>query len=212
MKPNTRNAHRPLLIGLTGGIASGKSAVAERFAQLGVDVVDTDALAREVVAPGSDGLAALVAAFGAGILGEGGGLDRARMRARVFDDEAARRRLETILHPRIEALAMQRAHASRAPYVVLVIPLLVESGWDTMVDRVLVVDAPEAVQVRRLVARDGGDDAQARAILAAQAPRDRRLAVADDVIDNRGPATELDAHVARLHQKYLELADAARPG
>lgn len=193
---------RPPVIGLTGGIASGKSAVAERFAALGAEVVDTDALAREVVAPGSEGLAEVVAAFGAGVLDASGGLDRGAMRARVFADDAARRQLESLLHPRIEALARERIAASEAAYVVLVVPLLLESGWDRLVDRVLVVDAPEALQRERLRQRDGTTDDEARGILASQHDRATRLAAADDVIRNSGDLEELDAAVARLDRQY----------
>ncbi|MGD8430509.1 MAG: dephospho-CoA kinase [Ectothiorhodospiraceae bacterium] len=194
------------LVGLTGGIASGKSTVADHFRRLGAEVIDTDAVAREVVAPGSEGLAAVVKAFGRTVLDADGKLDRRRMRERVFGDERARRRLEGILHPRIRALTLERARGSRAPYVVIVVPLLVESGWETMVHRVLVVDVPEETQIERVMQRDAATRQQAQAILQAQAGRERRLAVADDVIENSGSRGTLAEQTERLHRRYLELA------
>jgi len=201
----------PLRIALTGGIASGKSAAADHFAALGVPVLDTDRIAREVVEPGTPTLARLVEAFGPDILDDSGRRDRARMLERVFTHPEERRRLEAITHPAIrEELARQSAQAS-GPYQIHVIPLLVEGGRAAQYDRVLVVDCPEAEQVRRVMARDGSSRVQAERILASQASRAQRLAVADDVIDNTGSLDELRAHVARLHEKYLRLA-AARAG
>ncbi|WP_440997290.1 dephospho-CoA kinase [Arhodomonas sp. SL1] len=197
-------------VGLTGGIASGKSTVADAFASRGADVVDTDVIAREVVERDTEGLAAVVAAFGADILDDSGALDRRALRARIFDDEAARRRLEAILHPRIEAEVRRRITESPGPYVVLVVPLLVEAGWDRWVDRVLVVDADEDTQIARLCARDGHTPEQARQALAAQARRQDRLACADDVIDNDGPASGIEGAVDALHRRYLNLASARR--
>ena len=199
----------PMRIGLTGGIASGKSLVADEFAALGVPVIDTDLLAREVVQPGHPALERLAAEFGAGVLDADGALDRARLRDIVFGDALRRRRLEALLHPAIVEEMERRVAASTAPYVVLVIPLLVETGFERQVDRVLVVDCPEAVQIERLMARDGENAAGARRMLAAQATRRARLAAADDVIDNAGSREAVRAAVAALHERYLRLADGA---
>ncbi|MDQ5908870.1 MAG: dephospho-CoA kinase [Pseudomonadota bacterium] len=195
-----------LTVGLTGGIGSGKTVVSDRFASYGVPVIDTDVLARELVEPGQPALAEIVAEFGPDCLDDGGRLNRAVLRERVFIDDAGRRRLEAILHPRIRALARVRIAALNAPYSLLVIPLLAETGMTDLVDRVLVVDVAEAEQVRRVMARDGIDEAQARRILAAQANRSRRLALADDVLENFGDLAELDQRIADLHQYYLRLA------
>jgi dephospho-CoA kinase len=200
---------RPLRIGLTGGIASGKTLVSRLFAARGVPVIDTDELAREVVAPGSEGLAAIRTRFGDAVLAADGTLDRRALRARVFADPDARRDLEAITHPRIRALVDSRAATAGGAYQVIVIPLLVESGRRTTVDRVLVVDCPEALQLDRLLRRDGGSREQAEAILAAQATRAQRLAVADDVIVNTGEPQAVEAEVAALHARYLELSAAA---
>lgn len=196
----------PLRIGLTGGIASGKSAVAALFERHGVPVIDTDLLAREVVEPGQSALAAVVAEFGPGILGPDGRLDRRQLRSLVFADPSRRRALELILHPAIRALQLQRVAAVDAPYVVIAIPLLVEGGRREGIDRILVVDCPSALQRQRLLARDGETEAGADAILAAQATREARLAVADDILDNSGPLEALAPAVAALHQRYLDLA------
>ena len=199
----------PMRIGLTGGIASGKSLVADEFAALGVPVIDTDLLAREVVQPGHPALERIAAEFGAQVLDADGALDRGRLREIVFGDAPRRRRLEALLHPAIVAEMDRRAAASAAPYVLLVIPLLVETGFERQVDRVLVVDCPEAVQIERLMARDGESEAGARRMLAAQAPRRARLAAADDVVDNAGTREAVRAAVAALHEHYLRLADGA---
>ena len=195
------------VIALTGGIAAGKSAVTRRFAALGVPIHDADVAAREVVAPGSEGLAAVVAAFGNEALDAHGHLDRAAMRRRVFADPLARKTLEAIVHPRVRQWLHERALADTAPYCLLAIPLLVENldhyRW---IDRVLVVDAPADLQLARLMARDGIDEALARRMLAQQAERAQRLALAHDVIDNSGDEAALDAAVAALHQRYLALA------
>ncbi|MDG4549651.1 MAG: dephospho-CoA kinase [Candidatus Contendobacter sp.] len=195
-----------LVVGLTGGIGSGKTAVSDRFAQWGAPVVDTDLLARELVEPGQRALADIAAAFGPNCLDRDGRLHRARLRERVFADPAGRRRLEAILHPRIRALARERIARLIAPYCLLVIPLLAETGMTDLVDRVLVVDAPEAERLRRVMARDGIDETQARRILAAQADRDRRLALADEIVENAGDLAALDRRVAALHRHYLALA------
>jgi len=198
-----------LVVGLTGGIASGKSLAADAFARLGVPVIDTDVLAREVVAPGSDGVAELVTAFGEDIIDASGGLDRRRLRARAFASDEALARLEAITHPRIEALARERLAAAGGPYAILVVPLLVEKGWQRLVDRVLVVDTPVAAQRQRLRQRDGLEGAAADAILARQADRDARLAAADDVLDNSGGPEALTAAVRQLDQRYRALAGSA---
>jgi dephospho-CoA kinase len=199
----------PLRIGLTGGIASGKSAACARLAGHGVVVVDADVAAREVVAPGQPALAEVVARFGSGVLGADGTLDRGALRARVFADAAERRALEEILHPRVRERMRALADAAHGDYVVLAIPLLAESGADySWLDAVVVVDVPEAVQLARLVARDGNDEALARAMIAAQAPRAARLALADEVIDNSGSLADLHAAVDALHARLLDRAAA----
>jgi dephospho-CoA kinase len=195
-----------LRIGLTGGIASGKSTVAELFAGHGVPVIDLDQVAREVVAPGEPALAAIVAEFGPEVLDAAGQLDRGSLRARVFREPTARERLEDLLHPRILAAAVREAETAGGPYQVIVAPLLVESGLTGWVDRVLVVDCPAETQLQRLLARDGGDAALARAILATQASREQRLAAADDVIVNDGPPERLTEAVAALDSAYREMA------
>ena len=194
-----------LRIGLTGGIGSGKSAVAERFAQRGVPVIDTDVVAREVVAPGQPALDEIVRAFGTDLLDAQGGLDRRRLRERVFADDAARRRLERILHPRIREAVQQRLAALTAPYCILVVPLLVETGFGP-VDRVLVVDVDEARQLERTSRRDQATPQSVRRIMGAQASRQERLARADDVISNNGGLEDLERQVEELHQRYLALA------
>lgn len=193
---------RPLRVGLTGGIASGKSTVAELFAARGVPVIDTDQIARDVVEPGQPALEAVVAAFGRDVLSTDGRLDRRRLRALVFADESRRRQLESILHPAIRAEMVRRAAAADGPYQVLIIPLLVEGGRNPFLDRVLVVDCSVETQVRRLLQRDAESEAQARAILGAQVTREQRLAAADDVITNDGPASELVPQVEALDRKY----------
>lgn len=201
-----------LKIGLTGGIASGKSAAAEVFAGLGVPVIDTDVIARELVAPGSEALAEIVRAFGPEMLTPAGGLDRARLRRRVFADAEARARLEAILHPRIRAALLARLETLDAPYVVVVIPLLVEAGWQDLVDRVLVIDAPETLQRERVMRRDGLSAAEADAMLAAQADRATRCAAADDRVVNDGNLDDLRADIENLHGHYLALAGAGQAG
>ena len=196
----------PLLIALTGGIASGKSAVADLFAKLGVPVLDTDKIARDVVAPGSPVLDQLVAKFGAEILDAQGGLDRARMRERVFTDPQQRLELEAIIHPAIRAELAQRSAAAGGDYQVHVIPLLAETGRAEAYDRVLVVDCPEGSQIGRLMARDGASREQAERILAAQVSREERLNAAHDVIENTGTLEDLERCVQILHRNYALLA------
>lgn len=195
-----------LRIGLTGGIASGKSTVAQRFIELGVPVIDADEAARAVVAPGEPGLAEVVGRFGSSVLAENGKLDRRALRDLIFNDPAARRDLEAILHPLIRAHMERRAVSAEGPYVVLAIPLLIEGGSLDRVDRILVVDVDEAAQLQRVVTRDGGTLEQARAILASQASRSSRLDQADDVLPNTGTVSDLRQAVDRLHAEYLQLA------
>jgi dephospho-CoA kinase len=199
---------RRLRIGLTGGIASGKSTVAQRFAELGIPVVDADVAAREVVAPGTPGLARVIERFGPSILAEIGELDRRALRQLVFKDPASRLDLEAILHPLIREAMERSAEAAAGPYLVMVIPLLVESGSRGRVDRILVVDVDDAAQLRRVQARDGGSLDQVRAILASQVSRAARLAAADDVLLNDGTVTDLRQAVDRLHDNYLRLSAA----
>jgi dephospho-CoA kinase len=198
---------RPFVVAVTGGIASGKSAVTRRFQALGVPVHDADVAAREVIEPGTPGLQAVVQAFGPAVLDDNGRLDRPAMRRQVFADDGARRKLEEIIHPRVREWLHDRAMAQHDPYGLLAIPLLVENmdayRW---VNRVLVVDAPPATQIARLVERDGIDAALAQRMLERQASRAERLAVADDVIDNSGDEAALDDAVMALHRRYLAQA------
>ncbi len=195
-----------LVVGLTGGIGSGKSTVAELFAERGVPVIDTDELAREVVAPGTSGLDQLVAQFGDTILTPDGQLDRRRLRERIFRDDAARRQVEAILHPLIEARVRERLARLDAPWALVVIPLLAETGGYPFIEHVLVVDASRDTQIRRVMARDGIDREAVERILAAQADRQTRLALADDVIDGELPLPRLREQVAQLDQHYREMA------
>lgn len=198
--------NRPLKIGLTGGIASGKSAVAGLFAALGVPVIDTDRISRDLVAPGTPLLAALVARFGARLLGPDRQLDRRALRERIFANPAERAALEALLHPAIMAELRRRSDAAGGVYQILAIPLLVEHNLKSSVDRVLLVDCSDELQLRRVQVRDGVTLAQARAVLAAQATRAARLAAADDVIVNDGDLARLRDQVAALHVRYGTLA------
>ncbi|MCO6441434.1 MAG: dephospho-CoA kinase [Nitrococcus mobilis] len=195
-----------LIVGLTGGIASGKSAATNCFATRAVEIIDTDCIAREVVQPASEGLRQLVEHFGTTILTPAGELDRAQLRRRVFADPDERTRLDSILHPLIRTKAIARLEHRRGPYTILVVPLLLESGMTDLVDRILVVDAPVALQRQRLLKRINASDEEIECILAAQASRAARLTRADDVIDNSGSLAALDAAVAHLHARYLRLA------
>ena len=201
-----------MIVGLTGGVASGKSTVADEFGALGIPVLDTDKIARQVVAPGSDGLRQIEAAFGREVLSEDGGLDRARLRALVFADAEARQTLESITHPLIRQELVRQASNAVGPYQIHVIPLLVEAGLEGQVDRVLLVDCPVALQIERLRARDGETDESARRILAAQASREARLSAADDVLVNDGAPSALIAAVASLDRFYRRLADGGDIG
>jgi dephospho-CoA kinase len=197
---------RRLRIGLTGGIASGKSTVAARFLELGVPVIDADESARHVVAPGTPGLARVLETFGGHLLTSSGTLDRGALRRLVFADPTKRRDLESILHPLIRADMELAVERSPGAYVVMAIPLLVEGGARDRIDRILVVDVPEDLQIARVMARDGGTADEARAILAAQAPRESRLRAADDVLVNAGSVGDLRHAVDGLHDSYLRLA------
>lgn len=200
-----------LRIGLTGGIASGKTLVSDRFRHHGVAIIDADVIARQVVQAGSEGLAAVVAEFGTDVLNEQSELNRAALRRIIFSDTGARQRLDALLHPLIRAAAKDqydRLQLQDVDYVIHAIPLLVETQQQADFDRVLVVDVPEAVQLQRLMQRDTIDLEAAQRILAAQASRQQRLAVADDVIDNTGTIEQTQAHVDALHTIYRAAAGA----
>lgn len=199
------------VVALTGGVAAGKSAAAERFESLGIRVHDADLAAREVVAPGQPALAEIEFVFGARVLNADGALDRRALRERIFDDPDARAKLEAIVHPRVREWLRRRAATNRGPYCVLMIPLLAET-WPQYewVDRVLLVDAPEAMQIERLMQRDGVTREQAQRTLDAQATRAQRRALAQDVIVNDGDEAGLDPQVDALHARYLELAAVKR--
>jgi len=191
-------------VGLTGGIGCGKSTVADLFAVRGASLVDTDVIAHQLTAPGGAAMPALLQEFGAGFATPDGAMDRARMRDLVFADPGARTRLEAILHPMIRTATVAAADAATGAYVIYVVPLLVESGnWRTRVQRILAIDCQEATQIARVMARSGLPEAQVKAIMAAQASRQQRLAAADDVIDNDGGLDALLPQVARLHAFYL---------
>jgi dephospho-CoA kinase len=198
-------------VGLTGGIGSGKTAVADLFAMRGVTIVDSDAIAHDLTRSGGPAIAAIRAEFGAEVIGADGALDRAAMRKLAFADPGARRRLEAILHPLIRRESDRRAEDSAGPYVILSVPLLVESGVDrSRYARVLVVDCTQDQQIDRVTRRSGLSKEEIRGILSAQASREQRLACADDVIDNTGPPQALDPQVARLHEQYLTLVAGRR--
>ena len=200
------------VVGMTGGIGSGKSTVADAFAALGVPVIDTDVIARELTAPGGAALQAIRAAFGETLVQADGTLDRVALRRRVFADAAARHQLEAILHPAIRQRVEQTLAHLTARYALLVIPLLVETGtYREVLKRILVVDCPEEIQIARVMSRSGLARDEVMAILAAQAMRAERLAVADDVILNTASIEDLRAEVANLHQCYLELAAESMP-
>ena len=202
-------AARRWVLGLTGGIASGKSTVAALFARLGIPVIDLDQVARDVVAPGSPLLAEIFRRFGESLRQSDGTLDRRALRARVFADEARRRELEALLHPSIRARTDELLATADGPYQIVVHPLLAENGARDRYDRVLLVDCDPARQRERLAARDDADPALVEAMLAAQATRAQRLAVADDVIVNDAGPEDLQAQVAALHRRYLALAQSA---
>lgn len=196
-----------LLIGLTGGIGSGKTSAAGLFAELGAEIIDTDAIAHQLTRPGGAAIEAIRQAFGAGFITPDGALDRTRMRARVFSDLQERRRLEGILHPLIRQDADARIAASHAPYVLLIVPLLLETGaYRQTIDRLLVVDCNTEVQIARAMGRSRLSRDEVLAIMGAQASRETRLAAADEVIANNGDFEDLKHQVAALHEKYLSLA------
>lgn len=200
-----------VVVGLTGGIGSGKSTVADRFQSLGAAVVDTDAISRRLTGPGGAAMDHLAAQFGEKYLTAEGALDRAAMRRLAFEDPGARARLEAILHPAIRAAADEALASAGGPYAILVVPLLFETrGYAGRVARVLVVDCPEALQVERTAARSGLAPGEVRAIMAAQWPRWRRLQMADDVAWNGGEPAALDAQCERLHRRYAALGAIAR--
>jgi len=203
-------SNRPYVVALTGGIAAGKSTVSQLFEELGVPVVDSDEIARELVAPGQPLLTSIVSALGQELLDAYGRLKRRKLREMIFASPEARAKLEAIMHPRIVEEAERRILQVDAPYCLLVIPLLAESGGRGTVDRVLVVDADRESRIRRVMRRDRISRDEVSATLAAQASREARLAIADDVIDNSGGAGELPQRVAALHQRYLALAEAWR--
>ena len=195
-----------LRIGLTGGIGSGKSTVTALFATRGVPVIDTDEIAHRLSQPGQAAFDEIVRDFGEVILDENRRIDRNRLRERVFDNNDERRRLETILHPHIRAAAQEKLAELSAPYCILVVPLLIESGFQDLTNRILVVDAHENMQIQRTAARSGMTEAEIRKIMSAQASRAQRLQKADDVIDNNSDRKKLEAEVERIHQWYLSLA------
>jgi dephospho-CoA kinase len=202
-----------LVVGLTGGIGSGKSAAADEFARLGATVVDTDLIAHELTRAGGAAMPQLERVFGTEMLDATGAMDRARMRERAFADPTAKKQLEALLHPLIREESRRRIQAAQGPYVVHVVPLLVESpDYRKRVDRVLVVDCPEDLQIARVRARSALPESQVRAIIATQATRAERLATADDVIDNSGSLDALRKQVAALHRRYLEYGKQAPAG
>lgn len=196
----------PLKVGLTGGIASGKSTIANMFADLGAPVIDTDIIARDLVLPGQPALEEIRRRFGNDKIDQDGNLDRAAMREAIFADDRARHDLEAILHPRISAETRRQSKEADGPYQIIVVPLLVGSALRSFVDRILVVDCDEETQVKRLVARDAESVEQAQRILAAQASREQRLAIADDVIDNGESFAASNARVIQLDRMYRRLA------
>ncbi len=200
-----------LVVALTGGIGSGKTTVSQRLAELGAAVIDTDLIAHALTAPGGAAMAAIATAFGPGAIAADGSLDRVAMRRMIFNDARARHRLEAILHPLIRARMDEQLAQVQAPYAVLAIPLLFETGWTDVADRILVVDLPESLQVARVMARGDLSAEEVRPILASQARRETRRQGADDLIDNSGILEDLMARTADLHRRYLRLAQKPRP-
>jgi dephospho-CoA kinase len=199
-----------LRVGLTGGIGSGKSTIASLLVMRGVPVIDTDEIARALTEPGQECYDEIVRIFGDAILDGNRRIDRERLRERVFDNADERHRLEAILHPRIRVIVRDRLAALEAPYVVVVVPLLIESGFTDLVDRVLVVDTLENVQIQRTAARNGLSEMEIRKIMSAQTSRAQRLQLANDVIENNGDRKQLEAEVERMHQWYLSLATTTK--
>ncbi len=196
------------IIGVTGGIGSGKTAVSDRFAERGITVVDADIASRAVVEPGRTALSAIAEHFGDEVISPNGSLDRALLRQKVFADEAERKWLERLTHPLIRDEIINGLEQATSPYALLVSPLLVESGQSELTQRILVIDVDEAVQLKRTMARDDNPEAQVKAIMAAQASRETRLDYADDVIHNSGSLDDLNQQIEQLHQQYLQLANA----
>ncbi|QKG01216.1 dephospho-CoA kinase [Aeromonas hydrophila] len=195
------------VVAITGGIGSGKTTVANQFAELGIEVVDADIIAREVVEPGTPALAAIAAHFGADVIAPDGRLDRRQLRERVFTDPQAKGWLNALLHPLIRSEMQRQCAAARSPYCLLVVPLLVENRLTALANRVLVIDVDEATQIERTCRRDGVSREQAEAILAAQASRAERLAMADDVLDNQNGTPEaIKSRIFALHETYLAFA------
>jgi dephospho-CoA kinase len=195
------------VVAITGGIGSGKTTIANQFAALGIEVVDADLIAREVVEPGTPALAAIVSHFGNDILNEQGELDRRALRDRIFNHPEDKLWLNALLHPLIRSEMLRQCAAASSPYCLLVVPLLVENRLTGLADRVLVIDVDEATQIERTCRRDGVSRAQAEAILAAQASRAERLAAADDVLDNQSGTSEtIQAQILALHETYLAFA------
>jgi len=205
-RPVDKSAKSVFRVGLTGGIASGKTTIANMFGELGAILIDTDLIARNVVAPGTEGLQAIVKAFGDEVLAPDGTLDRRALRSIVFSDETRRRELESITHPRIRAETTIQMHTFGGPYQIIVVPLLVESPLRNAVNRVLVVDCSREVQLARLLQRDAESYDKAERMIASQASREERLALADDVIDNNADLDNVRRQVRKLHRKYLLLA------
>lgn len=200
------------VVAITGGIGSGKTTVANQFAALGIEVVDADLIAREVVEPGTPALAAIASHFGPGILDEQGRLDRRALRERIFSDPAAKSWLNALLHPIIRSEMLRQCAAANSPYCLLVVPLLVENRLTELADRVLVIDVDETTQIERTCRRDGVSLEQAQAILASQASRSERLAMADDVLDNQSGTTEtIRERILALHETYLAFASQQAP-
>lgn len=196
-----------LVIGLTGGIGSGKSSVARIFAALGAAVIDTDEIAHRLTAKGTSALAAILGQFGPGYQLPDGNLDRAKLRERVFSDHAAKENLETLLHPLIKRQVLAEMAEAQGPYLLLVIPLFFETGaYRDLVDRVLIVDCDENQQISRTMARSQLSDAEVRAIMSHQVSRAKRIQQADDILSNRSNHADLEKHVHELHQHYLTLA------
>lgn len=196
-------------VALTGGIGSGKSTVADEFAHLGVTVIDADIIARQVVEPGTPALLAIAERFGSQMINDDGSLNRRRLRERIFAHSEDKAWLNALLHPLIQQETRRQMQASTSPYLLWVVPLLVENRLTDKADRILVVDVPKETQIERTIRRDGVSREHAEHILAAQATREQRLAAADDVIENMGSADAVASHVARLHDKYLMLASQA---
>ncbi|MBW2940198.1 dephospho-CoA kinase [Zhongshania aquimaris] len=197
-----------LIVGLTGGIGSGKTAVSDRFAKLGIGIVDADVIAREVVEPGTEALAKIASHFGNDLIQEDGQLNRAALRQTIFADANAKTWLESLLHPLIADETLKQLDGIQSTYGIYVSPLLVESNQQSFCQRLVVVDVPESVQLTRTMTRDSNEQEQVERIIASQATRDERLSAATDVIDNTSGFTDLDRQITRLHQQFLELAGA----